>query len=124
MRNECLRKINLQPTLSGKLVLLRPLRTDEFEALYAVAADPLIWEQHPQRERYQKEVFEKYFASAIESRGAFAVMDQKTQQIIGSSRYYDWNAETQEIAIGYTFLARSICRASDFSYWRKQYALT
>lgn len=41
----------LQPTLHGDLVSLRPLRPDDLDALYAVASDPLVWEQHPDRDR-------------------------------------------------------------------------
>ena len=47
----------LQPTLTGKLLWLRPLRADDFHDLYAVASDPLIWEQHPVKDRYRDEVF-------------------------------------------------------------------
>ncbi len=35
-----------QPVLEGEHVRLRPLRPDDWEALFAVASDPLIWEQH------------------------------------------------------------------------------
>jgi RimJ/RimL family protein N-acetyltransferase len=97
----------LQPTLRGELVTLRPLRSDEFDALYAVASDPLIWEQHPQRDRYKEEVFREYFRGAIESGGAFLVLDAKTGEIIGSTRFYEYHEAESEIEIGWTFLARS-----------------
>ena len=51
--------MNLQPTLQNDLIILRPLRENDFEALYEVAKDPLIWEQHPSRERYKREVYSK-----------------------------------------------------------------
>jgi len=38
-----------QPILRGELVELRPLSVEDYDALYAVACDPLIWEQHPSR---------------------------------------------------------------------------
>ena len=98
--------INLQPTLSGKLVQLRPLRDDEFEALFEAASDRLIWEQHPSPLRYQREVFQKFFDEALACKGALAVIDAETGQVIGSSRYYAHNLERSEIVIGYTFLAR------------------
>ena len=97
----------LQPTLRGELVTLRPLRPDEFDALYAVASDPLIWEQHPQPDRYKEEVFREYFRGAIESGGAFLVLDAKTGEIIGSTRFYEYHEAESEIEIGWTFLARS-----------------
>lgn len=97
---------DLQPSLPGKLLTLRPLQDGDFEALYAVASDPLIWEQHPQPTRYQREVFERWFQVAMESRGTLVAYDNETGGMIGSSRYYDWDPEKNEVAIGYTFLAR------------------
>jgi RimJ/RimL family protein N-acetyltransferase len=97
----------LQPHLSGEKLLLRPLRADDFENLYAAASDPLIWEIHPQPTRYQRPVFEGFFKLAMESGGAFAAVDKSTQKIVGSSRFYGYNPEKSEIVIGYTFLARS-----------------
>lgn len=99
--------IDLQPTLQGPTLTLRPLQPDDFEALYAAASDPLIWEQNPQPTRYQRDVFRKVFESGIESKGAFAVIDSSSGTIIGTSRYYDWEPNNREVAIGYTFLARA-----------------
>ena len=98
---------NLQPTLKGDLLSLRPLRPEDFDDLYAVASDPLIWELHPERERYKEEVFREFFRVAIESGGAFAVIDSKTGRVIGSSRFFGFNKEKSEIEIGWSFLARS-----------------
>jgi RimJ/RimL family protein N-acetyltransferase len=97
---------DLQPTLEGELLQLRPLREDDWEALFAVASDPLIWEQHPQPTRYQESVFRVYFREAMESGGAFAVIDKKDGRIIGSTRFVGYDEERGEIEIGYTFLAR------------------
>ena len=98
---------DLQPTLTGELLALRPLRPDDFEALYAVASDPRIWEQHPVRDRYTRDVFTGFFREALESGGAFAIIDRATGCIIGSSRYYGYDGERREIEIGWTFLARA-----------------
>ena len=98
---------DLQPILKGTLLRLRPLRVDDFDSLYAVASDPLIWEQHPHFDRYKKDVFEKFFQGAMDSRGAFAVIDNKTNKIIGSSRFANLDEGKGEIEIGWTFLARS-----------------
>jgi RimJ/RimL family protein N-acetyltransferase len=97
----------LQPILTGDLLELRPLRAGDFEALYAVASDPLIWEQHPQSDRYQQEVFQNFFREALESGGALVAIDSKDNQVIGSSRFHDYNEAQSEIEIGWTFLARS-----------------
>jgi len=97
----------LQPTLRGRLVTLRPLRAEDWEVLFSVASDPLIWEQHPQRERYKQEVFREYFRGAMESGGAFLVLDAVTGEVIGSTRFYEYHEAESEIEIGWTFLARS-----------------
>lgn len=99
--------IDLQPTLRGSLLELRPLRADDWDALYAVASDPLIWEQHPDRERYKEDVFREFFRVALESEAAFVAIDLHDGRIIGSSRYHGYDAEAREIEIGWTFLARS-----------------
>jgi N-acetyltransferase len=103
----------LQPTLRGELIWLRPLRREDWNELFAVASDPLIWEQHPENNRYKEDVFRIYFREALESGGAFVVTDAKTQQIIGSTRFYGYDPEKSEIEIGWTFLARK--------YWGGQY---
>jgi RimJ/RimL family protein N-acetyltransferase len=97
----------LQPTLKSELLELRPLRADDFDALYAVASDPLLWEQHPNSDRYQLDVFRKFFDEAIESGGALVAIDRKNGRIIGSSRFHCYDLVRSEIEIGWTFLARS-----------------
>src|SRR5688572_25348448 len=96
----------LQPTLRGKLLELRPLRAEDFDALFAAASDPLIWEQHPESDRYTEEKFRRYFDGAMLSGGAFAVIDAASGAVIGSSRYHGYDPEASEIEIGWTFLTR------------------
>lgn len=93
--------------LRGELVELRALRADDYDALYAVASDPLIWEQHPSSDRYQPEVFRAFFQEALESGGALLVTDARTGAVIGSSRFHGYDPGKREIEIGWTFLARS-----------------
>ncbi|HEX6716289.1 MAG TPA: GNAT family N-acetyltransferase [Pyrinomonadaceae bacterium] len=97
----------LQPTLTSEILELRPLRADDFEQLYAVASDPLIWEQHPNSDRCKRDVFGKFFDEAMESGGALIALDRKNHQVIGSSRFHCYDLERNEIEIGWTFLARS-----------------
>ena len=103
---QCAMSLDLQPTLHGELLHLRPLRAADFEAGYSAANDPLIWEQHPERDRYKREVFQKFFDGAMESGGAFAVIERATGKIIGSSRYCNLSPDGEEIEIGWTFLER------------------
>jgi N-acetyltransferase len=98
---------DLQPVLPGELLMLRPLRPEDFHALYAVASDPLIWEQHPVKERYQEEVFKVFFREALESGGTLIAIESTNGRIIGSSRFHGYDSEKSEIEIGWTFLARS-----------------
>ena len=102
-----------QPTLVGELVELRPLRPDDFDALFRVASDPLIWEQHPERTRYQESTFRTFFQDALDSGGALIVLDRQTGEIIGSSRYHGYDPDRRVVEIGWTFLARA--------YWGGRY---
>lgn len=100
--------MDLQPTLSNELVTLKPLLKEDFELLYKVASDKLLWEQHPNFDRYKKEVFEDFFQKAIESKGAFTIFDTITNEIIGSTRFYNYDEATKTIVIGYTFIDRKL----------------
>ena len=102
-----------QPILKGELVELRPLRQGDYETLYTVAADPLIWEQHPASNRHEEEVFRAFFREALDSGGSLVVIDADTQTVIGSSRYHGYSEAEDEVEIGWTFLARA--------YWGGKY---
>ena len=96
-----------QPILRGEILELRPLRADDFQALYGVASDPLIWEQHPNSGRYREDVFREFFREAIESGGALVAVDLKDGRVVGQSRFHGHDAAKSEVEIGWTFLARS-----------------
>lgn len=95
-----------QPILQDDSVILTPLRHDEFEELLIVASDPLIWAQHPNPDRWKREVFRTYFDGALASGGAFVIRTKAHGKAIGSTRFYDHDAEASEIKIGYTFFSR------------------
>ena len=106
-------EFDLRPNLIGELIELRPLRPEDWNDLFAVASDPLIWEQHPESDRYKEEIFKVFFREALECGGAFVIVDTTSQQIIGSTRFYGYDPEKSEIEIGWTFLARK--------YWGGRY---
>lgn len=111
-------KLDLQTTqLQNEWIYLIPLQETDFEELYTVASDPLVWEQHPNKLRYQRDVFQNYFEGALLSRGAFLVRDSKTNEVVGSSRYYDYNetdnSTETSVLIGYTFIG--------IKFWGKGY---
>ena len=111
-----------QPVLKNDLVLATPLQQEDFDSLFAAAADPLIWEQHPNKNRWQREAFENYFKGAILSGGAFLVKDAQTGEVIGSSRYSDYFPETNTVSIGYTFFIRK-CWGRGYNYALKKLML-
>jgi N-acetyltransferase len=104
---------DLQPHLKGELIELRALTPEDWDELFEVASDPLIWEQHPESDRYKEEVFKVFFKNALECGGAFVVIDRRTQRIIGSTRFHGYDPKASEIEIGWTFLARK--------YWGGRY---
>jgi N-acetyltransferase len=97
---------DLQPTLKGELIELRPLGPQDFDALFAAASDPKIWEQHPESDRHQRKVFQRFFDGALESKGAFAIIERKSGRIIGSSRYCNLDLANREVEVGWTFFER------------------
>jgi RimJ/RimL family protein N-acetyltransferase len=99
--------IDFQPILKNGIVEVLPLQAANLEELYGAANDPLIWEQHPNKNRYKRKEFENYFKGAMESGGAFLVKDAQTGEVIGSSRYSDYDEINSTVAIGYTFFIRS-----------------
>lgn len=103
--------IALQPTLENERIVIQPLKESDFDALYTVASDPEIWQQHPNKDRWKKDVFRTFFEGAMQSGGAFKVVDKTTGMTIGSTRFYDYRLEDNSIFIGYTFYATA--------YWGK-----
>jgi RimJ/RimL family protein N-acetyltransferase len=105
---------DLQPTLHGSLVLLRPVLAEDWREMFVVASDPLIWEVHPERRRYEEPIFRIFFDGALECRSALTILDRASGRIIGSSRYHGYDAKLSEIEIGWTFLARA-CWGGDYN---------
>lgn len=89
------------------MIELRPLTREDFDPLFAAASDRLIWEQHPESDRYQRETFQRYFDGAIDSKGAFAIIERKSGRVIGSSRYCNLDESVGEVEVGWTFLERA-----------------
>jgi RimJ/RimL family protein N-acetyltransferase len=102
-----------QPTLVGPKVTVRPIAAEDWDGMFAAASDPEIWVQHPESDRYQAPVFREYFDGALASGSAFSFIDNRSGEIIGSSRYHGHDPELSEIEIGWTFLSRA--------YWGGNY---
>jgi RimJ/RimL family protein N-acetyltransferase len=102
---------SIQPVLILPQAALYPLQESDFDALYSVASDPAIWEQHPNRDRWKKEVFSLFFEGAMKSGGAFNIIEPVSGEVMGSTRFYDYKQQDDSIYIGYTFYA--------VKYWGK-----
>ncbi len=98
-------QFSTQTILENEKAILQPLIPQDFEDLYAVASDPMIWEQHPNKDRWKREVFQTFFEGALESKGAYKIIDKATGEIAGSTRIYGYNEQESSIYIGYTFYA-------------------
>ena len=96
-----------QPVLDGERLYLRPLTQADWPALYAVAADKLLWAVHPAHDRWQEPVFREFFDDALAQGGALAIVDKASGAVIGSSRFQGHDpAGGGEVEIGWSFLAR------------------
>ncbi|WP_312992452.1 GNAT family N-acetyltransferase [Chryseobacterium flavum] len=94
---------SVQPVLENEEFQLVPLQQGDFESLYEVASDPEVWKQHPNKDRYKREVFETFFEGAMHSGGAFKIIEKASGDVLGSSRYYNFDEHDNHIFIGYTF---------------------
>jgi N-acetyltransferase len=101
------RPFDPQPHLVGDIVELRPIHDGDFDGLYAVAADPVIWEQHPVPTRHQEQIFREFFLEHLASGGALIALDRADGRIIGTTRFHGYDSARSEVEIGWTFLARS-----------------
>jgi N-acetyltransferase len=107
--------IDLQPTLVGPRVIVRPIAPSDWQDMFTAAADPDIWALHPAGDRYTEPVFRAFFDNALASRSAFSFVDRESDKIIGSSRFHAYDPTLSEIEIGWTFLKRV--------YWGGSYNL-
>ena len=98
--------LDRQPLLETERLTLRPLAEGDREALFEIASDPAVWEQHPIHDRWRREVFDGFFDEGLASGGSLAVLRKSDNRIVGHTRY-DKN-EPEEggvVEIGWTFLA-------------------
>lgn len=96
-------QFSVQPRLENNKAILVPLEESDFDTLYWVASDAAIWAQHPNKDRWKQDQFRLFFDGAIKSGGAFKIIDKHTDEVAGSTRFYDYNEADNSILIGYTF---------------------
>jgi RimJ/RimL family protein N-acetyltransferase len=95
------------PVLIGPSIRVRPIEQNDFEKLFLAASDPLIWQQHSEPNRWEKDVFSKFFAAASQPSSALVIEDRKSNEVIGTTRFYGLNRDQKSVAAGYTFLTRA-----------------
>ena len=97
-----------QPTLSGDLLEMRPYTEADWDALFAAASDPLIWEVHPNTNRHEEAVFRASITDALGDQNGLVARLQSDGRVVGYSRYSSRFAESNEVEIGWTFLIREL----------------
>lgn len=95
-----------QPVLEDDRLVLRPLEAADWDALYAVASDPAVWELHPVNTRWQEPVFRAFFAEALREGGALIAIDRASGKVAGSSQFRGHDPQASQVEIGWTFLGR------------------
>ena len=94
------------PTEHYSLELLTP---NDFDALYAVASDPLLWEQHPETDRWKRSRFQRFLQGGLANDlGCFVIRETSNGWSAGSSRFYGFDEANRCIRSGYTFIAREL----------------
>lgn len=104
---------DLQPFLKNDLVSLRPIHQKDFKALFKVASDFQIWDEHQNKDNHTQEAFTQFLNEALQSRAAFVIIENTSGQIIGSSRFRVIDKPESIIEIGWSFLSRD--------YWGDHY---
>ncbi|NMO03483.1 GNAT family N-acetyltransferase [Gordonia sp. TBRC 11910] len=92
------------PTLSTGAVTLRPLMIDDAEAIGSLIGDPEVFRWSPGIPHDTASALTYIEAAqAADRREAFAVVDDATGAVVGSTSFYDIDPVNLSAAIGYTF---------------------
>lgn len=99
--------------LTGAIVTLVPLEMGHVEPLRAAVLDGEFWKLWFAKVPSPDQM-ESYVVQAIEDakKGniAFAVSLNKTNKIVGTTRFYNVDEITRRPMLGYTWYAKSVCR--------------
>lgn len=91
------------PTLVGTRITLRPLELTDAAALAAAVDKPeaFRWTTVPVDEAGALAYIQT--AHDIPDRVAFAVIDQQTERLVGTTSYYDITPDDRTVSVGYTW---------------------
>jgi N-acetyltransferase len=106
----------VQPiTLSHRGIRLEPLVLAHEEGLKAAACDGELWKLRitsvPEPENTRKYIEDALKMREDGNRFAFAVIDEASGTVLGSSSYHDILPAVQRVEIGYTWYAQSMQRS-------------
>ncbi|MAI93936.1 MAG: hypothetical protein CME45_02870 [Halieaceae bacterium] len=57
----------------------------DFDPLYEVASNPVLWEQHREKDRWQRNVFSVFFQAALENDLGCSTIRDKTAGVVRSA---------------------------------------
>lgn len=102
-------------TLSARGVQLVPLGLEHEAGLRAAAADGELWKLRitsvPEPEQTRKYIEDALAMREAGNRVAFAVLEESTGRVLGSSSYHDILPAVKRVEIGYTWYAQSSQRS-------------
>ncbi|MBU1818797.1 MAG: GNAT family N-acetyltransferase [Gammaproteobacteria bacterium] len=102
-------------TLTDRGVRLEPLALSHEEGLRAAAADGQLWTLRvtsvPEPENTRKYVEDALRMRADGNRFAFAVVDDASGEVLGTTSYHDILPAVKRVEIGYTWYRKSVQRS-------------
>jgi len=102
-------------TLTDRGVRLEPLALSHEEGLRAAAADGQLWTLRvtsvPEPENTRKYIEDALRMRADGNRFAFAVVDDATGEVLGTTSYHDILPAVKRVEIGYTWYRKSVQRS-------------
>jgi N-acetyltransferase len=101
----------IQPTLTGKLVELRPLQLQHAAQLLHAAADGQLWNMKVTVVPGPATI-DSYIATALQGRHAgtvmpFVIVRSDTGAVVGSTRFWKIDRANRKLEIGHTWLSES-----------------
>lgn len=103
----------IEEQLEGTFLILEPLRIEHVSELIEAVQDGESWKLWYANVPRSEEM-NNYVQEAIDSRKAggiaYAVRSKSTNQIVGTTRYYNVDAKNKRAMIGYTWYSSSVRR--------------
>ncbi|REC63801.1 N-acetyltransferase [Chryseobacterium pennae] len=96
--------------LEGTTIELIPLEKEHFEELYAAAADKDLWTLIPTNASDKTIFYQNYEFSLSERENGnqypFVIRHKETQQLIGSTRFFEIYPSDKKLEIGWTWITK------------------